>query len=94
MELLTERNSEQIAGILSCYDRVVITGTLPQICYAPGITSWLYAHTIRIFDYPNWADQLRVKISIDRKQREHQLSGNPENLKHRYEKIRHTPLCS
>jgi hypothetical protein len=62
MELLTERYADKIAGILSCYDRVVITGTLPQICYAPGITSWLYAHAIRIFEYPNWADQLRVKI--------------------------------
>jgi hypothetical protein len=62
MELLTERYADKITGILSCYDRVVITGTMPQICYAAGLTSWLYAHAIRIFDYPNWADQLRLKI--------------------------------
>lgn len=62
MELLTERHTDKIAGTLSCYDRVVITGTLPQICYAAGITSWFYVHEIRIFDYPKWADQLRLKI--------------------------------
>ena len=33
---LTERYDERIAGMLSCYDRVVITGTLPGVCYAMG----------------------------------------------------------
>src|SRR5260370_1358876 len=30
---LTERYAAQIAGVLSCYHRVVITGTLPGVCY-------------------------------------------------------------
>ena len=38
--------------MLSCYDRVVITGTLPTVCYAEGMTRFLYAKGIRIFDYP------------------------------------------
>src|SRR3989304_8242146 len=42
VELLTEWYSKQIAGILSCYDRILIFGTLPKICYAEGMTSWLY----------------------------------------------------
>jgi hypothetical protein len=25
---------DRIAGVLSCYDRIVITGTVPVICYA------------------------------------------------------------
>jgi hypothetical protein len=29
-----ERHVEKIAGVLSCLDRVVITGTLPDICHA------------------------------------------------------------
>ena len=29
MELLTERHMDRLAGVLSCYDRIVITGTLP-----------------------------------------------------------------
>jgi hypothetical protein len=27
--LLTERHAKQIAGVLSCYDRVIVQGTLP-----------------------------------------------------------------
>ena len=62
MKLLTDRYKECIAGILSCFDRVVITGTLPTICFSEGMTAWLYAHNIRIFDYPKWADDLRLKL--------------------------------
>ena len=29
MELFTERYAERLVGVLSCYDRIVITGTLP-----------------------------------------------------------------
>lgn len=31
---LTDRYDERIAGVLSCYDRMVITGTLPGVCYS------------------------------------------------------------
>ena len=51
-EGLVERYDKRIAGVLSCYDRIVITGTLPGVCHAKGMTSFLYANTIRIFDYP------------------------------------------
>ena len=49
---LMERYDDRIAGVLSCYDRVVITGTLPTVCYAEGMTRFLHASGIRIFDYP------------------------------------------
>lgn len=62
MTLLTERYSEQIAGILSCYDRVIIQGTLPDFCYARGMTAYLHAHKIRIFDYARFAEPLRDEI--------------------------------
>jgi len=48
--------------VLSCYDRVVITGTLPVICYAEGMTRFLYAKAIRIFDYPQIAQTLRDRV--------------------------------
>ena len=35
---LTERYEDRIAGVLTCYDRVVVTGTLPTVCYAAGMT--------------------------------------------------------
>jgi hypothetical protein len=56
---LTERYDDRIAGILSCYDRLVITGTLPVVCYAAGMTGYLNAKGIRIFDYPEFAKTLR-----------------------------------
>jgi hypothetical protein len=59
---LTERYDNRIAGMLSCYDRVVITGTLPTVCYAEGMTRFLYASGIRIFDYPAFAQTLRDRV--------------------------------
>jgi hypothetical protein len=31
---LTERYRERLAGVLSCYDRIIVTGTLPGAWYA------------------------------------------------------------
>jgi hypothetical protein len=58
-EGFVERHDERIAGVLSCYDRIIITGTLPGICYAKGMTAFLGANGIRIFDYPQLAAELR-----------------------------------
>jgi len=59
LTLLTERHSEEIAGVISCFDRILIQGTLPGLCYAQGMTSYLYARQIRIFDYVRFAQPLR-----------------------------------
>ncbi|WP_299163574.1 MarR family transcriptional regulator [Accumulibacter sp.] len=61
-EMLTDRYHERLAGTLSCYDRIVITGTLPGACYAAGMTSFLNARHIRIFDYARFAEPLREQI--------------------------------
>jgi hypothetical protein len=62
MDLLMMRYAENLAGVLSCYDRIVITGTLPGACYADGMTSFLHSRGIRIFDYPQFALPLRERI--------------------------------
>jgi hypothetical protein len=62
MVSLTQRYDDRIAGVLSCYDRVVVTGTLPTVCYAGGMTRFLYASGIRIFDYPEFASTLRDRV--------------------------------
>jgi len=62
MGLLTERYAKQIAGVLGCYDRVVVHGTLPGVCYAEGMTAYLYAKKIRIFDYPKFAEPFRNEL--------------------------------
>jgi hypothetical protein len=36
--LLTERRAKQITGVLSCYDRVIVQGTLPVFCCAERMT--------------------------------------------------------
>lgn len=59
---LTERYAANLHGVLSCFDRIIITGTLPGACYAGGMTSFLYAHDIRVFDYPRFAEPLRDRI--------------------------------
>lgn len=61
-EGLVERHDERIAGVLSSYDRIVITGTLPSVCHARGMTAFLYANAVRIFDYPQFAARLRDQV--------------------------------
>jgi hypothetical protein len=58
-ELLTDRFADQIVGVLSCYDRLIIQGTIPDFCYAQAMTNYLYARKVRIFDYPQFAQPLR-----------------------------------
>jgi len=59
---LEDRYDDRIAGVLSCYDRVVITGTLPTVCYAEGMTRFLFAKGIQIFKYPEFAMTLRERV--------------------------------
>jgi hypothetical protein len=59
---LIDRYDDRIAGVLSCYDRVVVTGTLPTVCYADGMTRFLYVRETRIFDYPDFASKLRDRV--------------------------------
>jgi hypothetical protein len=60
--LITEQYADKISGVISCYDRIVIQGTIPGICYAQGMTSFLNTQNIRIFDYPRFAEPLRDKL--------------------------------
>jgi hypothetical protein len=61
-ELLSERYCKELDGVLSCYDRIVITGSLYPFCYAQGMTHYLYQKGIRIFDYAKFAEPLRERI--------------------------------
>ena len=62
MTSFLERHAKHIRGITSCLDRVVITGTLPEICHAGAMTALLNAQQIRIFDYASWARPLREEL--------------------------------
>jgi hypothetical protein len=63
--LLTERYARQIAGVLSCYDRVMVQGTLPVFCYADGMTAYLTKRRIRIFDFTEFAKPLTAAIKAN-----------------------------
>jgi hypothetical protein len=60
--LLTERYSDKISGVISCFDRVIIQGTLPDWCYDQGMTAFLHMNQIKIFDYPAFANALRLEL--------------------------------
>jgi hypothetical protein len=60
--LLTDRFTDQIAGVLSCYDRLIIQGTIPDFCYGQAMTNYLNARHIRIFDYTQFAEPLRDQL--------------------------------
>ena len=60
---IDERYADEIAGVLHCYDRVILGGNLQPLCYAGGMTRYLYRHQIRIFDYgKQFAEPLRDTI--------------------------------
>jgi hypothetical protein len=59
---LQDRYAKQIAGSLACFDRIVVTGTIPKWCYAVGMSLHLSEQGIRIFDYTRFAEPLREEI--------------------------------
>ncbi len=62
MEILTTTYKDKISGTLNCFDRILLTGTLPTICYAQGMTSCLYSQGVRIFDYPKFAEPFKEAL--------------------------------
>lgn len=65
MELLTQRYNEKISGEIGCYDRIVITGTLPVLSNAGHLTGYMYQNNIRIFDYPQFAEPYRDTLKAN-----------------------------
>ena len=64
MNPFVERHQSAIAGVISCFDRVIINGTLPDIAYASAMQNTLYQQNIRMFDFTQWAEPLRERIRV------------------------------
>jgi hypothetical protein len=62
MPTFTERHASKIRGVLSCFDRGVLTGTLPDLCHADAMARYLGARQIRLFDYPRFAEPYREEL--------------------------------
>jgi len=73
MKLLTETFGKQISFVLSCYDRLVFTGSMPEISHCQGMTSYLYKNNVKIFDYPKFAEPFKeaIRANAERIAKEH-----------------------
>lgn len=61
--MLTDHHASRIRGTLSCFDRVLLMGTLPDICHPAALARELTRRGIRFFDYkPAFAQPLRDEI--------------------------------
>lgn len=77
MAALVERYAAKLVGVISCFDRIVITGTLPDWCHAGAMTAFLSARGIRCFDFARtFAEPLRDTIRANAEQlaQEHGLT--------------------
>ena len=59
---ILQRYADRTLGVLSCYDRVIIHGRIPEIAYAKGMEMYLRTHGVRQFDFPKFAQPLRDEI--------------------------------
>lgn len=62
MAAFVERHRKQIRGVLTCWDRVVIRGTLPDLCHAEAMAGQLRRRRVRIFDYTKFVEPFRDEI--------------------------------
>lgn len=59
---LLSRYAVQIAGQLGCFDRVIITGSLLDVCHPAALERQLHFANIRCFDLGRFAEPLRDAI--------------------------------
>src|SRR3972149_11798086 len=76
MALLTETYADKIGGTLSCFDRVIITGSLVDIAYAEAMAKTLRISGVRLFDYTQFTEPLRdeVRANAERLAAENELT--------------------
>jgi len=62
MESILERSAGQIRGVIRCFDRIVLQGSLPGVGYPAGMQMFLRGKGIRIFDFAEFAKPLTEQI--------------------------------
>lgn len=64
--------SNKIEGTISCFDRMIISGSLDQWGYSHGMQSYLLRNNVLVFDFPKFAkqfsDQIRNQVETIAKQ--------------------------
>jgi hypothetical protein len=59
---ISARYADSILGTISCFDRLILQGTLNPCGHPSGMTSFLYQKNIRIFDFPHFSKPITEKI--------------------------------
>lgn len=54
--------SNDIQGVISCYDRIVIRGTIRKISYPQGMNNHLYEKGIKLKDITEYTNPLRLEL--------------------------------
>jgi hypothetical protein len=62
METFAERYSDQIRGVISCFDRVIINGSLPNIRHSGAMAAYLTAMGLKLFEYTTFVNKLRNEL--------------------------------
>lgn len=60
--LLTDKYADKICGIITCYDRMIIQGYIPNWSHAEAMTAYMKLNGIRIFDYPSFSQLLTEQV--------------------------------
>ena len=60
--LLTDKYVDKIYGIITCYDRMIIQGYIPNWSHADAMTTYMKLNGIRIFDYPGFSQPLTEQV--------------------------------
>jgi hypothetical protein len=71
-QLLADRLRDQLDGVLNCFDRIVLVGSLHPLCYPKGLTHYFAEHRLRVFDFAQFAQPLTdlIRATAERLARE------------------------
>ena len=62
MEEFIAKHGEEIAGVLSGFDRLVFRGTLRSISYAEGMMSYLWANQVRLTEFGRHVQRVSERL--------------------------------
>jgi len=65
IELLSKRYSDSIRGQISCFDRIILTGTLPQVSHAQAMEIQMHLRKRKLKDYGDFVSQTASKLRKD-----------------------------
>ena len=74
--LLTEKYADRINGTITCYDRIIIQGVIPNWSYPEGMTGYFYSRNMKIFSYAEFCKPLteEVRENAEKIAKEHEIN--------------------